>query len=79
MDYIVDTRPDPAVAERLRDALVASDPAALVDTDARTGALRIATVLRVDELCAALDRVGLAVPGEAIALQPSNCCGGCGG
>lgn len=79
MEYIVAVSSDPSAANAARDAVLGSDPAAVVDIDERTGELRVATCLGVDELRDVLGTAGLAVAQDAIARQPSNCCGGCGG
>lgn len=79
MEYVVSIRPAPSAADAARDAVTGSDPAAVVDTDAHTGELRIATSLGLDELRSALDGAGLEVEAGDIVAKPSNCCGGCGG
>lgn len=82
MEYVVTVPPDSAAAadaDAVRDALLASDPAALVDADGPSGALRVSTYLDADELRGVLGSAGLPVEAGQIVRQPSNCCGGCGG
>ena len=62
----------------IEDALLAFDPAAVVDIDPGQG-LRVNAAVDAARLMALLNGVGGAVrPGE-IEQQPSVCCGGCGG
>ena len=62
----------------VEDALLAFDPAAVVDLDPERG-LRVNAAISAAELLALLNEVGGAVePGE-VEQQPSVCCGGCGG
>ena len=62
----------------IEDALLAFDPAAVVDLDPRQG-LRVNAAIDAAGLLALLNGVGGAVePGE-VELQPSVCCGGCSG
>jgi len=62
----------------VEDALLAFDPAAVVDLDPAQG-LRVNAAISAAELLALLNEVGGAVePGE-VEQQPSVCCGGCSG
>ena len=62
----------------IEDALLAFDPAAVVDIDLAQG-LRVNAAIDADGLVALLNAVGGAVePGE-VEQQPSVCCGGCSG
>jgi hypothetical protein len=64
---------------RLEDALLAVDPAALVDIDCAGVNLRVASILGADELCRLATDAGVAVERNRIVDVPSDCCGGCGG
>lgn len=68
--------PDPSVVE---DAILAVDPAALVDIDASTRRLRIATSLDGRQLVALLNQAGVSVAPTQLVQLPSNCCGSCSG
>jgi hypothetical protein len=64
---------------RIEDALLAADPAALVDIDPAGVTLRIASSLGADELCRLVADAGYPVEHDRIVSVPSECCGGCGG
>ena len=71
------SRPLPPLAA-IEDALLAFDPAAVVDIDPARG-LRVNAAIDVAGLTALLNGVGSSVvPGE-VEQQPSVCCGGCSG
>jgi hypothetical protein len=79
MEYLIRTahaHPDLAT---IAAGLAGHDPAAVVDLDPRTQALRIATVLEVTPLIAALNETGVDASPERLERVPSVCCGGCGG
>ncbi|MEO5835489.1 MAG: hypothetical protein ABIQ20_02205 [Thermomonas sp.] len=63
----------------IADAIQSIDPAALVDIDPATGALRVNASMSADDLTTALGRTGQASDGLLVMQLPSNCCGGCGG
>jgi hypothetical protein len=63
----------------LEDALLALDPAALVDIDPAGVNLRFASVLCADELCRLVTDIGYPVERGRIIDIPSDCCGGCAG
>ena len=63
----------------LEQALLDSDPSALVDIEPISRVLRIATVLDHSSLRTALDRGGLPLGAAQLEQVPSECCGGCGG
>lgn len=67
---------DPITIERV---LQEFDPAGLVDLDARTGRLRISTVVMDIELVFILEQAGHPVRLTQIERVPSVCCGGCSG
>ncbi|MBJ6979788.1 hypothetical protein [Luteimonas sp. MC1895] len=71
------SRPLPPLAV-IEDALLAFDPAAVVDLDPAQG-LRVSAAIDAAQLVDLLNGVGGAVdPGE-VEQQPSVCCGGCSG
>ena len=79
MQFRIETsRPVPDL-RRLEDALLAVDPAALVDMDVAGVNLRVASVLGADELWRLVSAAGCAVERARIVDVPSGCCGGCGG
>lgn len=63
------------ISQRIQDA----DPAAVIDLEAGSEALRISTVMGTSELLAALREGGLEVSEADIVHLPTSCCGGCGG
>lgn len=56
-----------------------ADPAAVIDVEAGSKALRISTVMGTSELLSALHEGGLDVAAVDIVHLPTTCCGGCGG
>jgi hypothetical protein len=64
---------------RLEDALLAMDPAALIDIDSAGVTLRIASILGADELCRLVTDAGYPVEHNQLVGVRSECCGGCGG
>lgn len=76
-DIHLDTAPLDLVPIALQ--LQALDPAALVDVDPATCALRVSTCAGEVEIALALGRAGHRVAPDRIVSQPSVCCGGCGG
>ncbi|RRN59068.1 hypothetical protein EIM48_03240 [Pseudoxanthomonas sp. SGNA-20] len=77
----LDIRIDPTRVDlaRIEQALLESDPAALVDLDPASGHLRVATYAGTAEVGAILAAAGVPVPQQAIHIVPSVCCGGCSG
>ena len=67
----------PALAV-VEDALVACDPAAVVDLHPIAG-LRVSAAIDLPALAALLNQAGGDVAPVDIEQQPSVCCGGCGG
>ena len=65
--------------DRVTHAVQGTDPAAVIDLDAASGALRVSTVMGTTELLGALREGGLEVEADDLRHQPSTCCGGCGG
>ena len=79
MEYIVALTSDSSCLDAARDAVLVSDPAAVVDISGCTSELRVATFMDVEALRGVLGAAGLALAPDAIEVKPSNCCGGCGG
>lgn len=63
----------------IEDVLQDHDPAAVVDLDAATKTLRMATWIEAPQLVEILNRSGWAIQPDQVIQQPSVCCGGCGG
>ncbi|MCK9490150.1 MAG: hypothetical protein M0Q42_12315 [Xanthomonadales bacterium] len=72
----LDSRPD---LTALGAVLQRADPAALVDFQADTGRLRIATWLEAADIVEAFGDIDHPLAVADIELQPSVCCGGCSG
>ena len=79
MEFHVDGMPVTADMAAITDAIYNIDPAALVDIDPSTGALRVNASMSADDLTAAIGGSGQAVDGLLVMQMPSTCCGGCGG
>lgn len=62
----------------IEDALLAFDPAAVVDIDPARG-LRVNAAIDTPSLVALLNRIGGAVEPAEVERMPSACCGGCSG
>lgn len=69
------TAPLAEITRCIQDA----DPAAVIDQEAGSQALRISTVMGTSELLSALRDGGLFIAASDIQHLPSACCGGCGG
>lgn len=73
-------RPGPEVDPGLLEARLQDvDPAAVLDFEAASGALRVSTVMTTQELLQALRAAGLAIAAGDLIHLPSVCCGGCSG
>jgi hypothetical protein len=79
MEFHVDGLPVTADMAAIADAIYSIDPAALVDIDPATGALRVSAALNANDLTAAIGTTGQEVGGILVMQLPSHCCGGCGG
>lgn len=79
MEFHVDGLPAAADMAAIADAIYTIDPAALVDMDQSTGALRVNASISADALTAAIGATGQQVAGLLVMQLPSHCCGGCGG
>ncbi|GGK16485.1 hypothetical protein [Luteimonas terricola] len=62
----------------VEDALLAFDPAAVVDIDPALG-LRVSAAIDAAQLVALLNQIGGEVEPAEVEQQPSVCCGGCSG
>ncbi|MGY0612967.1 MULTISPECIES: hypothetical protein [unclassified Luteimonas] len=62
----------------IEDALLAFDPAAVVDIDPAHG-LRVNAAIDAARLAALINEVGGDVQPAEVEQQPSVCCGGCSG
>lgn len=79
MEFHVDGLSAAADVAAITDAINNVDPAALVDIDPSTGALRVNASMSADDLTAAIGSAGQEVGGLLVMQLPSTCCGGCGG
>lgn len=70
-------RPLPPLAV-IEDAVLAMDPASVVDIDPVHG-LRVNAAIGASELVSLLNAVGGHVAPADVEQQPSVCCGGCSG
>ena len=71
------SRPLPPLAV-IEDALIALDPAAVVDIDWSRG-LRVNAAIDVAGLVALINAAGGEVDVREVEQQPTACCGGCSG
>ena len=78
MQYVIAAGVPAHSAADLEAVLAEVDAAAVVD-EARTGEIRISTVIRDQQLRALLALPPLAIAPDRVAALPSECCGGCGG
>ncbi|MEO6227950.1 MAG: hypothetical protein ABIO61_08890 [Thermomonas sp.] len=79
MEFHVDGLSAAANVSAITDAINNIDPAALVDIDPSTGALRVNASMSADDLTSAIGSTGQAADGLLVMQMPSHCCGGCGG
>ncbi|MGV8922069.1 MAG: hypothetical protein ACOH1L_01800 [Thermomonas sp.] len=79
MEFHVDGLAATADVAAITDAIYNIDPAALVDIDPSTGALRVNAAMSADDLTTAIGTAGQEVGGLLVMQLPSTCCGGCGG
>ena len=79
MEFHVDGLPTSVDMAAITDAINNIDPAALVDIDPATGALRVNASMSADDLTSAIGTAGQEVGGLLVMQLPSTCCGGCGG
>lgn len=73
---LVDALPDLGA---VTEAILALDPAALVDLDPLQRVLRVAGSLDATELVSLIERSGYPLQAHQVTQLPSVCCGGCGG
>lgn len=74
--HIAGSKPD---LDAIGDALLAVDPAAMLDIDSSGRTIRIAASLGDAELMALVRDAGLPIAPDQLERVPSECCGGCGG
>ena len=79
MEFHVDGLAASADVAAITDAINNIDPAALVDLDPATGALRVNAAMSAADLTGAIGSTGQDMGGLLVMQLPSNCCGGCGG
>ena len=79
MEFHVDGLAATADVPAITDAINNIDPAAQVDIDPATGALRVSAAVSADELTTAIGTAGQDVGSLLVMQLPSTCCGGCGG
>jgi hypothetical protein len=79
MEYAIPVRQGLPEPEALESALHAVDPAAVVDRDPASGALRVASVVGIGELAELVTNAGCDIAPAQITRIPSICCGGCSG
>ncbi len=79
MEFHVDGLPAAIDMAAITDAINNIDPAAQIDIDPATGALRVSAAISADELSTAIGTTGQQADGLLVMQLPSTCCGGCGG
>lgn len=79
MEFHVDGLPAAMDMAAITDAIHNIDPAALVDIDPATGALRVNAAMSAADVTSAIGTSGQQADGLLVMQLPSNCCGGCGG
>jgi hypothetical protein len=63
----------------ITQAVLALDPAALVDIDSAQSVLRVAAAVDAGELAALIEATGYPLQQHQLIQIPSTCCGGCSG
>lgn len=79
MEYVIRLDDAPADLAAIERQLLDLDPAALLDRDAASGALRCSTSALAVELMLVFAQAGQRLAPDAIERLPSACCGGCSG
>lgn len=79
MEFHILTSANEVELQQFRKEVIALDPAALVERDVLGRHLRASTQLSGSELLTLASRAGLQMTREQLQVQPSVCCGGCGG
>lgn len=79
MEFHVDGLPAGLDIAAITDAIGDIDPAAAIDIDPATGALRVNAAMSADDLAAAIGNAGQRTDGLLVMQMPSHCCGGCSG
>lgn len=79
MKFNIRTNGRPVDIACVEQALLAVDPAAMIDLDGLNGVLRVSTYLDGAGLQSLVTDAGFSVPLGDVELLPSDCCGGCSG
>lgn len=79
MKFNIRTHGRPVDLASVEQALLAADPAAMVDLDGLNNMLRVSSYLDGAGLQSLFTDAGFAVPLGDVEQLPSECCGGCGG
>lgn len=79
MEFHVDGLPAAVDISAITAAINNLDPAAQVDIDPATAALRVSAAISADDVTTAIGSTGQDVGSLLVMQLPSTCCGGCGG
>lgn len=79
MKFNVRTHGQPVDLASIEQALLATDPAAMIDLDGLNNVLRVSSYLDGAGLQGLMSDAGFSVPLGDVEQLPSECCGGCGG
>lgn len=79
MKFNIRTHGQPIDLAPVEQALLAADPAAMIDLDGLNNVLRVSTYLDGAGLQSLITDAGFSVPQGDVELVPSDCCGGCSG
>lgn len=79
MKFNIRTNGQPIDLASVEQALLAADPAAMIDLDGLNNVLRVSTYLDGAGLQSLIADAGFSVPLGDVELVPSECCGGCSG
>lgn len=79
MKFNIRTNARPVDLASVEQALLAADPAAMIDLDGLNNVLRVSTYLDGAGLQGLFTDAGFAVPLGDVEQLPSECCGGCSG
>lgn len=79
MEFHIELTGSPPDVGAITQAVLALDPAGLVDIDSAQRVLRVAAAVNAGELLALIEGTGYALQEHQVIQIPSTCCGGCGG
>lgn len=79
MKFNIRTNGRPVDLASVEQALLAADPAAMIDLDGLNNVLRVSTYLDSAGLHGVCADAGFSVPLNDVEQLPSECCGGCSG